>query len=73
MIITYDVAKRIKHIVSNDFALYLHFHDSGGGHYFNFDEKPSAEVDKAIEECCSEIDKKIVVIISDDKMSCYLQ
>lgn len=41
MIITYDVAKRIKDIVSNDFDLYLHFHDSCGGQYFNFDEKPS--------------------------------
>ena len=54
MIITYDVAKKIKDIVSNDFDLYLHFHDSCGGQYFNFD-------------------KKIVVKISDDKMSFYLQ
>lgn len=31
MIITYDVTKKIKDIVSNDFDLYLHFHDSCGG------------------------------------------
>ena len=48
MIITYDVAKKIKDIVSNDFDLYLHFHDSCGGQYFNFDEKPDDEVYTAI-------------------------
>ena len=73
MIITYDVAKRIKDIVSNDFDLYLHFHDSCGGQYFNFDEKPSDEVYTAIKKFFSEIDKKIVVKINDDKMSFYLQ
>ena len=50
MIITYDVAKKIKDIVSNDFDLYLHFHDSCGGQYFNFDEKPSDEVYTAIKK-----------------------
>lgn len=73
MIITYDVAKRIKDIVSNNFDLYLHFHDSCGGQYFNFEEKPSDEVYTAIKKFFSKIDKKIVVIISDDKMSFYLQ
>lgn len=73
MIITYDIAKEIKDIVSSEFDLYLHFHDSCGGQYFNFDEKPSDEVYKAIEKFFSEIDKKIVVKISDDKMSFYLQ
>lgn len=73
MIITYDVAKRIKDIVPNEFNLYLHFHDSCDGQYFNFDEKPSDEVYTSIKKFFSEIDKKIVVKISDDKMSFYLQ
>ena len=69
MIITCDGAKRIKYMVFNEFDLYLHFHDSCGGQYFNFDEKPSDEVYTAIKKFFSEIDKKIVVIIRDEKMS----
>lgn len=73
MIITYEDAKKIKNIISKDFDLYLHFHDSCGGQHFNFDEKPSDEVYKAIKKIFNEIDKNIVVKISEDKMSFYLE
>lgn len=73
MIITYENAKNIKDIVSKDFDLYLHFHDNCGGQYFNFDEKPSDEVYKAIKKFFNKIDKNIVIKISEDKTSFYLE
>lgn len=63
---TYDDVLKLKKYMDEKLSVYVHFHDSCDGQYFNLDE-PNEEAKQALKDYFAKDDMK--VIFSDDNMT----